>query len=300
MVDASVDFKRLPTLTIPSLSMTLPMDPNVVHGTLPCGLQYYIKQNQKPEARTALQLAVRAGSVLEKEHERGIAHMIEHLGFRATANYPDFLLIKFLESVGASFGACQNAYTSFDETVFQLNVPTDKAGRIRQSIGVLHEWATRIRISAEDLEGERGVVLEELRQQRNSTGRLTEAYWQQLTLGSKYELRMPIGIEEVIRQVEPEALRSFYRRHYRPSAMCAVIVGDFASAEEILKMLADEFSSEASLPPGAEGAALLSPPPLLYVPPHTRPRCVCLEDPEATGSEVSIECKHPRVEQAAS
>ena len=157
-VDAGA-FKRLAPLTIDGPEMPLPADPALSQGILPCGLRYYVKHNHKPEGRVALRLAVRVGSVHEDEAERGLAHFVEHLAFRATASFDKFELVRFLESVGASFGACQNAYTSFDETVYMLTVPTDKDGLMRQAIKVLHDWATGIRISDEDVEGERGVVL---------------------------------------------------------------------------------------------------------------------------------------------
>ena len=205
---ASDTFQRLEPLLITSATMPLPQDPDVISGSLACGLRYYIKKNQKPEQRVALRLAVRVGSLHEEEAERGIAHMVEHLAFRATTNYDKLELVQYLESIGAAFGACQNAYTSFDETVYMLSVPSDGKDLVRQSIQVLsaatpppllplppsprsrarllhlraagiaysllqvlHEWACRIRISDEDVEDERGVVLEEWRAGRSAFAR---------------------------------------------------------------------------------------------------------------------------------
>ena len=165
---ASSAFQRLEPLLITSATMPLPQDPDVTCGSLACGLRYYIKKNHKPEQRVALRLAVRVGSLQEEEAERGIAHMVEHLAFRATTNYDKLELVEYLESIGAAFGACQNAYTSFDETVYMLSVPSDGKDLVKQSIQVLHEWACRIRISDEDVEAERGIVLEEWRAGRSA------------------------------------------------------------------------------------------------------------------------------------
>ena len=134
---ASSAFQRLEPLLITSATMPLPQDPDVTCGSLACGLRYYIKKNQKPEQRVALRLAVRVGSLQEEEAERGIAHMVEHLAFRATTNYDKLELVEYLESIGAAFGACQNAYTSFDETVYMLSVPSDGKDLVKQSIQVL-------------------------------------------------------------------------------------------------------------------------------------------------------------------
>ena len=134
---ASSAFQRLEPLLITSAAMPLPQDPDVTCGSLACGLRYYIKKNQKPEQRVALRLAVRVGSLQEEEAERGIAHMVEHLAFRATTNYDKLELVEYLESIGAAFGACQNAYTSFDETVYMLSVPSDGKDLVKQSIQVL-------------------------------------------------------------------------------------------------------------------------------------------------------------------
>jgi len=299
LLDPSVTSQpRLPSLQISSPRMELPIDPQVAHGTLPCGLTYYVKANGKPARRVALQLAVRTGSVNEEDHERGMAHMIEHLGFRATRNYPNFALVKFLESIGASFGACQNAYTSFDETVYMLTVPIDTPALLREAVRILHEWASRIRLSEEDVEGERRVVLEELREGRTSRGRMAEAYWEEFAKGSKYAERMPIGTEAGILQASSRGLKAFYRKWYSLAQMAAVVVGDFDDVQAVCEMLREEFSSEPCLPE-AQRAALLSPPRPLTIPSHTEPRVVCLEDPEATGCEVSLECKQPRAVQTS-
>ena len=293
-------FKRLAPMEITHSAMPLPFDPDLLTGALPCGLRYYIKKNRKPEKRVALRLAVRAGSVDEEEAERGMAHMLEHLAFRATKNYDKFELVKYLESIGAGFGACQNAYTAFDETVYMLHVPTDKEGLLKQGVQVLHEWASRIRIADEDVEGEKGVVLEEWRAGRTAAGRMSESYWRTLVQDSKYADRMPIGLEEVIKGASGELVRGLYKRLYTLGRMAAVVVGDFESCEEVLAMLEAEFGSEPPLAPESlEREAAMAPPPLVPVPAHSVPRVSTFEDAEATSCEVLVECKVAKTEQTS-
>ena len=365
-------FQRLEPLLITDPAMPLLEDPDVCTGALPCGLRYYIKRNRKPEQRVALRLAVRAGSVDEEEAERGLAHMVEHLAFRATTNFDKLELVKAqlhsleprhpharpagrrltfdppghsiwnpsapasgparmptcvpllrrhsnvvplprivscCRGVGAALTNRQQqrltkararpavAQTSFDETVYMLTVPSDDEDLVKQSMKVVHEWATRIRISDEDVEGERGVVLEEWRAGRNAAGRMAEDYWKELVRGSRYADRMPIGLESVIRGADGATVRGLYKRLYRLNRMAAVIVGDFESAAAVLATLEAEFQSEPPLPV-PERDTLLAPPPLVPVPVHSAPRVSCFEDAEATSCEILIECKQPKAEQA--
>jgi len=178
----------------------------VEEGRLPNGLRYFVGQCKKPEKRAALALAVDVGSVFENEEERGVAHIVEHLAFRATTSYETFQIVNFLESVGAAFGACQNAYTSSDETVFELTVPIDDMNVLEESLKIFSEFARGVRISDEDVDNERGAVLEEWRSGRDARGRAAQAYWEALCEGSLYADRSPIGTEEVIRKA-PGALR---------------------------------------------------------------------------------------------
>ncbi len=284
---AEQKWRRLTPLAITAPDMALPLDPDVTPGRLPCGLRYFIKRNGRPERRVALRLAVRVGSVLEGDAERGLAHVLEHLGFRATANYDRYELVAFFESIGAAFGACQNAYTAFDETVFMVQVPTERPGPLRKALGVLHEWACRIRISEEDVRAERSVVLEEWRAGRTSANRAVEDYWATLTAGSAYERRMPIGIESVIRGASAESIRDFYSRWYRLTQMAVIVVGD-VTPDDVIKLLTDEFSCEPPLSESdAESVeAVLAPLPIRHVPPHEIPRISTFVDDEASASEV--------------
>jgi zinc protease len=169
-------------------STPLPLDDKCLHGTLSNGLTYYIQNNKKPEARAELRLVVKIGSVYEDDDEQGLAHVVEHLAFRGTALYDTFEVVKYLESIGAKFGACQNAYTAFDETVYEQLIPIDKEGLLEKSLTVLKEWANYIRCSDADVEAERSVVHEEWRQGRSAAGRSDEDYFATLMRGRRQHL----------------------------------------------------------------------------------------------------------------
>ncbi|GJP47352.1 hypothetical protein CLOM_g6553 [Closterium sp. NIES-68] len=170
-----------------SRSAAIPLGPEgaVFHGRLDNGVSYYVRRNGKPQNRAALALAIRVGSLVEQEEERGVAHILEHLAFSATRRYSNHDIVRFLESIGAEFGACQNAYTSADETVFELQLPVDKPELLPHAVSVLADFASDIRISSEDVEKERGAVMEEWRERRGAMGRMQDAHWQLLMKGSK-------------------------------------------------------------------------------------------------------------------
>ena len=193
----------------------LPFTTELRAGRLANGLRWYVRQNGEPQKRAELRLAVRVGSISEQEHERGIAHIVEHLAFRATALYPERQdVVNFLEGIGAQFGPCQNAYTSFEETVYELHVPVEDTETLRKSLVVLREWAHAIRISDKDVDDERTIVLEEWRQQQTAATRAAVAYTKALVGDdSVYGVRMPIGLPDVIKGVGGAVLREFYTRY---------------------------------------------------------------------------------------
>ncbi|KAH9303201.1 hypothetical protein KI387_014784, partial [Taxus chinensis] len=234
-------FKSLKLLSIKE-DEVLPQEPVGVHyGVLENGLHYYVKRNAKPRMRAALALGVKVGSVLEEEEERGVAHIVEHLAFSATERYTNHDIVKFLESTGAEFGPCQNASTSADETIYELLVPVDKPQLLSQAISILAEFSSEIRVSNEDLEKERGAVLEEYRDGRNAMGRMQDAHWVLTMEGSKYADRQPIGLEKVIRTASAETVKSFYRRWYHLKHMAVVAVGDFPDTQVMMsRMLFDK------------------------------------------------------------
>ncbi|CAI0543733.1 unnamed protein product, partial [Linum tenue] len=256
------------------------------YGRLDNGLFYYVRRNSKPKMRAALALAVKAGSVLEEEEERGVAHIVEHLAFSATKNYTNHDIVKFLESIGAEFGACQNAVTSADETVYELLVPVDKPELLSRAISVLAEFSTEIRVSKEDLEKERGAVMEEYRGSRNASGRMQDAHWMLMMEGSKYAERLPIGLEKVIRSASPDTVREFYTKWYHLHNMAVVAVGDFSDTKSVVELIKTHFGPKFSR---SEPPEL----PIFEVPSHEEPRFSCFVESESAGSAVMISYKMP-------
>ncbi|CAA3027767.1 zinc protease PQQL-like isoform X1 [Olea europaea subsp. europaea] len=256
----------------------------VDYGRLDNGLTYYVRCNSKPKMRAALALAVKVGSVLEEEEERGVAHIVEHLAFSATAKYTNHDIVKFLESIGAEFGACQNAMTSADETVYELLVPVDRPELLSQAISVLAEFSSEVRVSENDLEKERGAVMEEYRGSRNANGRMQDAYWVLMMEGSKYAERLPIGLEKVIRTVSPETVKKFYKKWYHLHNMAVIAVGDFPDTQSVIELIRTHFG---------EKIPAVDPPliPHFSVPSHEEPRFSSFVESEAAGSAVMISCK---------
>jgi len=209
------------------LTQPMPVDPEIVMGKFPNGLRYYIRPNKKPEKRAELRLVVKAGAVLEDDDQRGLAHFVEHMAFNGTKNFPKHELISFIESLGMRFGADINAYTSFDETVYMLTVPTDKPEAMARAFQVLEDWAHNVSFEAAEIEKERGVVLEEWRSGRGAGMRNAEKLFPVMFKGSRYANRLPIGLPEIIQNGKPERIKQYYADWYRPDLMAVVAVGDF-------------------------------------------------------------------------
>ena len=227
-----------------SLKLTdpMPVDPEITIGTFPNGLKYYIRANKKPEKRAELRLVVKAGSILEDDDQLGLAHFVEHMAFNGTKNFPKSELIKFIESLGMRFGADLNAYTSFDETVYMLQVPTDKPGAMERAFQVLEDWAHNVSFDPAEIDKERGVVMEEWRIRRGAGARMTEKLFPIMFKGSRYATRLPIGTPEIIQNAKPERLTQYYKDWYRPDLMAVVAVGDFDKAA-IEKLVNTHFGS---------------------------------------------------------
>src|SRR5215471_7037294 len=171
----------------------IPFDPNVTKGTLPNGLTYYIRKNTKPEGKVELRLVVNAGSVLEDSTQQGLAHFMEHMNFNGSKHFPKNELVSYLQSIGVKFGADLNAYTSFDETVYILPLPTDDPKKIEKGFTVLEDWAGNALLDPTEIDKERGVVLEESRLGKGANERMGKLYFPKLFNGSKYSYRLPIG-----------------------------------------------------------------------------------------------------------
>ena len=217
--------------------VTLPLDTKVVRGVLPNGLRYYVRANSEPRARAELRLVVNVGSIVEDDDQRGLAHFVEHMAFNGTDSFAKQELIDYLERIGMRFGPDINAYTSFDETVYTLTVPTDSAGVLEMGVQILEEWASRVSFDSLEVDKERGVVTEEWRLGQGAAARMQQREFPVLVGRSRYPDRMPIGTLESLRTFRHEALRRFYRDWYRPDLMAVVAVGDFdpVRMEELIR-----------------------------------------------------------------
>ncbi|WP_420128941.1 M16 family metallopeptidase [Longimicrobium sp.] len=206
-------------------------DTSVIRGVLPNGLTYYVRRNAEPQKRAELRLVVNAGSVLEDADQRGLAHFLEHMAFNGTRRFEKHQIVDYLERVGMRFGPDINAYTSFDETVYMLQLPTDSAGVLDTGLQILRDWADGIAVDTEEIEKERGVVIEEWRRSRGAGARISDRQFPFLFAGSRYAERLPIGDLETLRTFAPETLRRFYAQWYRPELMAIVAVGEFDPRE---------------------------------------------------------------------
>ena len=204
----------------------IPFDKNVKLGKLPNGLTYYIRKNSKPEHKAELRLVVNAGSVLEREDQRGIAHFLEHMAFNGTAHFPKNELLSYLQKAGVRFGADLNATTSFDFTLYMLPIPSNDETVLQNGYQVLRDWAGGLLLDQAEIEKERGVILEEKRMRQNAAQRTYAQYLPILTNNSKYGQRIPIGMEEVIKTAPRKAFIDFYKDWYRPNNMAVIVVGD--------------------------------------------------------------------------
>src|SRR5450759_1089916 len=225
-----------------ALGDPMPVDAQVTRGQLPNGLRYYIRANKKPEKRAELRLVVKAGSILEDDDQQGMAHLVEHMAFNGTQHFPKQDLIEFIESLGMRFGADLNAYTSFDETVYILTVPTDKPETLDRALLIMEDWAHNVSFDQKEIDQERGVVMEEWRLGRGAGSRMRDKEFPIMFKGSRYADRLPIGKPEIIQGGKPKRLKKFYSDWYRPDLMAIVAVGDFDKAA-IEKMVTAHFAS---------------------------------------------------------
>jgi hypothetical protein len=223
----------------------LPLWTAVKRGVLPNGLTYYVLPHGKPEKRAFLWLAVNAGSTQEDDDQRGLAHFVEHMAFNGTRRFPKQDLVNYLEGIGMKFGPDLNAYTSFDETVYQLQVPTDDPALVGKGFDILRDWAADVTFDAVEVDKERGVVLEEWRLGRGAQQRLADKLIQVVFGESRYAQRLPIGLPKILEQAPRDTLVRFYKDWYRPDLMAVIAVGDFADVAAIEKQIVAKFGDLA-------------------------------------------------------
>ena len=266
------------SLTSPSRE-AVPLDPQVRTGILPNGLTYFVMKNAKPENRASLRLVIRAGSVQETDEQRGLAHFVEHMAFNGSTNFSKNELVDYFETIGMDFGHDLNAYTSFEETVYMLEIPTDKLEITDKSLTVLDDWVRGLSFDPTEVEKERGVVQEEWRLGRNADTRRFEIQWPLMSGGSVYSERLPIGKMDIIRHAPSQVLKDFYTKWYNPSHAALVVVGDFDPAL-MEKNLQERFSFGSPASPQI--------PPLPHLPTPVSRTVQLFSDPELSYNLIQI------------
>jgi len=241
----------------------VPLTSAAITGTLPNGLRYFILENRMPENRANLALVVNAGSVLEKDDERGLAHFIEHLAFKGTSRFPETELIEYLRSLGMRFGADANAYTSYNETVYHFDVPVENRQGVKyipdRALAILDDWTYTVKFNPEDIKSEGLVVLEELRSRLGAMERVRKITLPVLFAGSAYANREVIGLPEVIENMTQQKARGFYDNWYTSGNMALVFVGDF-NGKALEASLTRHFNMPASAAPVMRPKYELPPP----------------------------------------
>ena len=272
-----------------SAQTEIPIDPQVRLGRLENGLTYYVRPNAEPENRAELRLVVNAGSVLEDEDQLGLAHFLEHMAFNGTERFEKQEIVDYLESIGMTFGPDVNAYTTYDETVYKLQVPTEDPRIMETAVMILEDWAHRITLDPQEVEKERPIIVEEWRLRRGAEARMRDEQLPILLKSSRYVERKPIGELDIIQTATAQTLRRFYRDWYRPDLMAVVAVGDFDPLW-VEQTIVEYFSNLEA--PGNPRERVNYP-----VPEHPGTLYAPATDPEATSTRVSLFVKtEPRSE----
>ncbi|MBS1664615.1 MAG: insulinase family protein [Bacteroidetes bacterium] len=262
----------------------LPLDPAVRTGVLPNGLTYFIRHNEEPKNRALLYLVNNVGSILEDEDQQGLAHFMEHMSFNGTVHYPKNALIDYLQKNGVRFGADINAYTNFDETVYQLPIPTDKPEVVANGLQIIRDWANSAVLDPAEIDKERGVVLEEKRLGKGAGERLRRLYWPVVVNGSRYAYRQAIGTDSVLSRFVPATIQRFYHDWYRPDLQAVVIVGDInvdQMEKEVKARFADLRNPAQERPRAKYPIALAG-----------SGRFIVATDPEMTATQAEVIIKH--------
>ncbi|SFD15647.1 zinc protease [Chitinophaga sp. CF118] len=225
------------------------LDPEVKTGKLANGMQYYIKRNTEPSGRVVMYLANKVGSILETDNQRGLAHFLEHMNFNGTTHFPKNELVNYLQKAGVRFGADLNAYTTFDETIFQLPLPSDDTLLLAQGLQIMRDWAKGALLEETEIDKERGVILEEKRLRKGVDQRIQDQTLPLIMNHSRYAERMPIGTDDVLNHFSYKEIRTFYEDWYRPDLQALIIVGDIdeAKIEKDIKRLFSDLKSPAKI-----------------------------------------------------
>ncbi len=269
-----------------SLDEKLTLDPKIRYGKLDNGFTYYIRHNEEPKNRVEFRLALNAGSIVEDDDQQGLAHLNEHMCFNGTKHFEKSAIVDFIESTGVKFGEHLNAYTSFDQTVYMLQMPTDRQGLIDSAFLIMEDWAHNVTMSTEEINKERGVVIEEWRLGLGANERMRNKYFPVLLKGSRYADRLPIGKEKILESFDPDLLRKFYHDWYRPDLMALIVVGD-VNVDDMEKQIKDHFSGIKNPPDERKRIEY-------DIPDNKDPLIAIATDKEATYSMVDVFYKHNR------
>ena len=219
----------------------LPIDEAVRYGKLENGLTYYVRHNALPENRVHFYIAQKVGAVQEEDNQRGLAHFLEHMCFNGTKHFPGDRLVKYCESIGVKFGQNLNAYTSTDETVYNIDGVPVSDSNIDSCLYILHDWANALLLETDDIDKERGVIHEEWRQRTTGLMRILDRQLPNMYPGSRYGYRLPIGTMEVIDNFDPQVLRDYYHKWYHTQNQAIIVVGD-VDADEMVERIKRIFS----------------------------------------------------------
>lgn len=270
-----------------SVAQPLPFDPEVKTGKLSNGFTYYIRQNNEPKDRVIMYLVNKVGSILEDEDQRGLAHFMEHMSFNGTKNYPKNQLVDYLQKSGVRFGADINAYTAFDETVYQLPLPSDDTSVVRHGLQIMRDWAADATLDLDEIEKERGVVLEEKRLRNSAQQRFMDKHFPLQVNNSRYAHRLPIGTDEVIKGFKPETIKRFYKDWYRPNLQALIVVGNI-NVNDIEKQIKKLFG-DLKNPAKPKERKKYS------IPLTNKNQFIALTDAEQTSTSLDIIIKQPEL-----
>ena len=269
------------------LTAQVPLDKKVRYGKLDNGFTYYLRVNKKPENMIQYRLVSNAGSILERDDQQGLAHFCEHMAFNGIKGYPHNEMIDKLQKHGVEFGRDINAYTSFDQTVYYVNMPADDPEMVKMGIEILDGWAGNILFDEKEIEEERGVIHEEWRGGVGHGDRLRQKTWPVMLKGSLYAERLPIGKEEVIMNFKRQAIVDFFNDWYRPDLQAIVIVGDIADIDALERQVKEVFGSHAKTQNPKERKSF-------EIPNNVEPLICIAQDKEATSATLNLMWKHKK------
>lgn len=265
----------------------IPLDPAVRTGKLPNGFTYFIRYNNEPQHRVIFYLANKIGSMQENDDQVGLAHFTEHMSFNGTKHYPRNQLVEYLQKSGVRFGADLNAYTGYNETVYQLPLPSDDTAIVRNGLQIMRDWAADALLETEEIDKERGVVLEEKRQRIGAGQRFQDKSLPIQVNNTRYAVRTPIGTEDVLNNFKPDVIRRFYKDWYRPDQQALIVVGDIGvdSMEREIQRLFGDLKNPANEHPVIK----------YNIPLTGRNQFLAATDAEQTNTQITLQIKHPEL-----